>query len=1298
MLRYKKSLSLRILILLIVGVSMLLFGAVFFPLFHATMPSMLLRSEHSYLSKQLDVVSGLLNEAKRNTYTMANDTAIWDETFLFTEGENPDYINKNWPGSSPLDAYNFNFLVIKDKDGNDLLAEFYDYIRDVSLPVPAGFTDALDEIAAEVMARPRISGQSVESIQAQGKSGIFFFENLPYELSVMPIMVAHDADVAAGTLTFGTILTNEYFQNLTYNKSSTFELLHVADSSESQQARFHREDDNRVSTTIPLKDIHGNDLLLKMSDERTIYIEGRSLLDKFEMIFILSIIILFIFIYQIIMHLIVKRVENINNDVKNLDKSENIDTSKYKNVKEFFSLSTSINGMIERLKSSRVSIDVMQNILDGINANIYVTSLESDVLLFVNKTMRHDYNILDDPIGKYCWEILQTEQTSRCSFCPKCALHKTPDAVVVWECQNQKTERYYRNVDRLIEWSGQKKMHLQYAVDITEIKNAESSLKKRLEQQELMSAMSQSFISATDMKSLIQDALRMAGEFMNVGKILLARCNETAKTLDCEYEWFHEDHSEHRSEQSSLPFSEGFPEYDAFIRRKLPYLAYDSILEMEEFQHIARRGVKAIIVVPVMELGKFWGVLGFGECAHPRKWSESDIHLVSLIANVISGAISRSIIEEKLMRMSSIVNSSPQYISYVNPNGQFEYFNQGLVDTLGYSAEELEQHGISLIMNKDTLEYVQAKLIPQIIENTISTYELPVIRKDGQTRILSFCSFITDSRNVGIGSIAMDITEKILLEQELITAKDLAEKSSYAKSEFLSRMSHEMRTPMNAIIGMTTIARTAHDLQKKEYCLEKIDDASKHLLGVINDILDMSKIEANKFELSFMDFNFEKMLLRTLNVVNFRIEEKGQTLIINIDPNIPQSIISDEQRLTQVVTNLLSNAIKFTPEKGTITLSATLDHEEGDCCVLRITVSDTGIGISKAHQEKLFRSFEQADGGIARKFGGTGLGLAISKSIVEMMGGTISVSSEEGMGATFAFTIKAQRGSADGATTLRPEVDWSATRVLLVDDAPEVREYFASIARSIGLPYSVAANAAEACACIEASTSHPYSLMFIDWKIPGMDGIELTRHIKQTYNAEAVIVMISASDWELIEQEATAVGVHHFIQKPLLSSLIIDCLNDCLGPVQQEAKDVLSSHTEQDRFEGYCALLVEDIEINREIAIELLQPTGIDIECAENGAEAVRMFQEHADRYAMIFMDIHMPEVDGYEATRRIRALATLEATRIPIVAMTANVFKEDIERCLETGMNDHIGKPMDVEEVLHKLRKYLPPSTRKEG
>ena len=1298
MLRYKKSLSLRILILLIVGVSMLLFGAVFFPLFHATMPSMLLHSENSYLSKQLDVVSGLLDEAKRNTYTMANDTAVWDETFFFAEGENPDYINKNWPGSSPLDAYNFNFLIIKDKDGNDLLAEFYDYIRDVSLPVPHGFTDALNEIAAEVMARPRIPGQSVESIKTQGKSGIFFFEDIPYELSVMPIMVAHDADIAAGTLTFGTILTNEYFQNLTYNKSSTFDLFPITDSSENQQASFHREDDNRVSTTIPLKDIHGNDLLLKMSDARTIYIEGKSLLNKFEMIFILSIIILFICIYQIIIHLIVKRVENINSDVKNIDESKNIDTNKYKDVKEFSSLSTSINGMIDRLNSSRVSIDVMQNILDGINANIYVTSPESDVLLFVNETMMRDYNIVGDPIGKHCWEILQIEQTSRCSFCPKWSLNKDPHAVVVWEYQNQKTERYYRNIDRLIEWSGQKKMHLQYAVDITEIKNAESSLKKRLEQQELMSAMSQSFISATDMKSLIHEALRMAGEFMNVGKILLARHNESTQTLDCEYEWFHEDHNTHQPEQVSFPFSEGFPEYDAFVGRKLPYLAYDSIFEKEEFRHVASHGVKAIIVVPVMELGKFWGVLGFGECTRPREWSESDIHLVSLIANVISGAISRSIIEEKLMRMSSIVNSSPQYISYVNQNGQFEYFNQGLVDTLGYSAEELEQHGISLIMSKDTLEYVQTKLIPQIVENKISTYELPLIRKDGQTRILSFCSFITDSQNVGIGSIATDITEKILLEQELIAAKDLAEKSSYAKSEFLSRMSHEMRTPMNAIIGMTTIARAAHDLQKKEYCLEKIDDASKHLLGVINDILDMSKIEANKFELSFMDFNFEKMLLRTLNVVNFRIEEKAQTLLINIDPNIPKAIISDEQRLTQVVTNLLSNAIKFTPEKGTITLSATLESEEDGCCVLRIAVSDTGIGISKAHQEKLFRSFEQADGGIARKFGGTGLGLAISKNIVEMMGGTISVSSEENLGATFTFTIKTQRGSAEDTTPLRPDINWTATRVLLVDDAPEVREYFTSVARSIDLPHSVAANAAEACACIEASKEFPYSLIFIDWKMPGMDGIELTRHIKQTYNEQTIIIMISASDWELIEQEATAAGVHHFIQKPLLSSLIIECLNDCLGPVQQELKDVSPDHTERDEFEGYYLLLVEDIEINREIAIDLLQPTGIAIDCAENGAEAVRMFQEHAGRYAMIFMDIHMPEVDGYEATRSIRALATPEATRIPIVAMTANVFKEDIERCLATGMNDHIGKPMDIEEMLHKLRKYLPPAAREKN
>ncbi|AEF82469.1 response regulator [Leadbettera azotonutricia] len=528
--------------------------------------------------------------------------------------------------------------------------------------------------------------------------------------------------------------------------------------------------------------------------------------------------------------------------------------------------------------------------------------------------------------------------------------------------------------------------------------------------------------------------------------------------------------------------------------------------------------------------------------------------------------------------------------------------------------------------------------------------------------------------------------------QIYIKAQQDAEIASKSKSEFLANMSHEIRTPMNAIIGMTSIGKSATDIDRKDYAFGKIENASTHLLGIINDILDMSKIEANKLELSYAEFDFEKMLQKVVNVINFRVEEKHQNFTIRIDKNIPQNLIGDDQRIAQVITNLLSNSVKFTPEEGSIHLDAHLVKEEGSppdlpgVCTIQVEVTDTGIGINKEQQSRLFSSFQQAESSTSRKFGGTGLGLAISKRIVEMMGGSIWIESEPGKGSTFAFTVQTKRGDSKPASLLRPGVNWKNIRILAVDDAPEIREYFGDIASRLGITWDIAASGEDACALVKQNG--PYDIYFVDWKMPGMDGIEFSRRIQeQKEENHSVIIMISAAEWVSIEGEAKAAGVDKFLPKPLFLSSITDYINECLG-----AGNTLSEQDSGDaeHFKAYHVLLAEDVEINREIVLALLEPTELQIDSAENGAEALRMFTETPDRYDMIFMDVQMPEMDGYEATRRIRALDIPRAKKIPIIAMTANVFREDIENCLAAGMNDHVGKPLDFKEVLEKLRQYL--------
>jgi signal transduction histidine kinase/CheY-like chemotaxis protein len=398
-------------------------------------------------------------------------------------------------------------------------------------------------------------------------------------------------------------------------------------------------------------------------------------------------------------------------------------------------------------------------------------------------------------------------------------------------------------------------------------------------------------------------------------------------------------------------------------------------------------------------------------------------------------------------------------------------------------------------------------------------------------------------------------------ERALVSAKLDAESANVSKTFFLSRMSHEMRTPLNAIIGMATIARNTSDKGKLEYCLAKINEASLHQLGIINDVLDMSRIEAGKFDLSVNEFDFKKMIKRIIQMIEYKVNEKEQKLIIDIDPACPKYVITDEQRLIQVLMNLLLNAVKFTSEGGSITFKVKVTHRDRKC-TLRFNVIDSGIGISDEQKKKLFTPFEQGDINIFRRFGGTGLGLAISKSIIDLIGGKIWFTSEQDKGSDFTVELSLEETNP-------------------------------------------------------ADTGYEDNV--------------------QQYN---------------------------------------------LGNI----------------FEGITMLIAEDIEINREIIITMLEETGIKIECAPDGKKALEMFAENPEKYQLILTDIHMPEMDGYEETRKIRELEKKWAEegkyqthkQIPIVAMTANVFKEDVKKCLAAGMNDHMGKPVDFNELINKLQRHL--------
>jgi CheY-like chemotaxis protein len=381
--------------------------------------------------------------------------------------------------------------------------------------------------------------------------------------------------------------------------------------------------------------------------------------------------------------------------------------------------------------------------------------------------------------------------------------------------------------------------------------------------------------------------------------------------------------------------------------------------------------------------------------------------------------------------------------------------------------------------------------------------------------------------------------------------------------------------------------------------------------------------------------------------------------------------------------------VKFTPEGGFVDLSVQVRDVSGDTYTIEVAVKDSGIGISQEQQARLFNSFEQADGSISRKFGGTGLGLAISKKIVEMMGGRIWIESEIGKGARFAFTFKAPKGNSTGASLVPFQVDWRKIQILVVDDEASVLEFFGKLANDLGFHCGAAADGATALRILEKCERGYYAIIFVDWKMPEMDGIELTRRIKELEGGDVVVTMISAIEWDLIAAKAKEAGVDEFVPKPLFSSSLINCISDCLSKYK-DIKQLEKPREDGKFFQGKHILLAEDVEINREILLALLEDTGIAIDCAENGQEAVYMFEGAPDAYDAILMDIHMPEMDGFMATRSIRALPCAKAATIPIIAMTANVFREDIEKCLASGMNDHLGKPIVLDDVIAKLKTYL--------
>ena len=589
-------------------------------------------------------------------------------------------------------------------------------------------------------------------------------------------------------------------------------------------------------------------------------------------------------------------------------------------------------------------------------------------------------------------------------------------------------------------------------------------------------------------------------------------------------------------------------------------------------------------------------------------------------------------------------------------------------------------------LNLDTIE-VQSRIKEPYVVNIAIEIDKEVFHK-------RFDFYLVDPEARFYIVLKSDTTElhreQAARNEQLRLALADAQQANVAKTAFLSSMSHEIRTPMNAIIGLDNIALKDPELpaRTREH-LEKIGGSARHLLGLINDILDMSRIESGRMVLKNEEFSFSGMLEQINTMIGGQCQDRGLAYDCRILGTVSQYYIGDDMKLKQVLINILGNAVKFTPAPGTVSFIIEQTAQFEDQSTLRFVIKDTGIGMDKEYLPKIFEAFTQEDATATNQYGGSGLGMAITKNIVEMMNGNISVDSEKGVGSTFTVNVtlrSSDRTDSEKHSDIRPQ----DMNVLVIDDDPVACEHAKLVLEEIGITADTAGGGEEALEMIRVrhARREAYNLILVDLKMPGMNGVEVARKIRELYNGESTIIILTAYNWSDIEDEAILAGVDSFMSKPLFASNVLYEFKQAIE--RKRAKEDEAGENKAD-LTNRRILLAEDMMINAEIMIELLEMMDMTVEHAENGKIAVDLFSGKPEGwFDAILMDMRMPEMDGLTATRHIRALDRPDAKKVPIIALTANAFDEDVQRSLQAGMNAHLSKPVEPERLYDTLSELI--------
>jgi two-component system sensor histidine kinase/response regulator len=845
---------------------------------------------------------------------------------------------------------------------------------------------------------------------------------------------------------------------------------------------------------------------------------------------------------------------------------------------------------------------------------------------------------------------------------------------------------------------------LVYVHDVSERALHERALQDRITLENIIRAVSSRFLSsdASDVSAVVSEALATLGTFLDVDRVHLSSCSRDGLAT-ATHEWCASGTPPLKDQLQGIRM-DGFPWFYDQLRAN-EFVRVANVDEMPAEAAADRalllsQGIRSQIVVPLIESDRLVGYLSVDSVRGDREWSGDRIAMLTVFGDVLSVALRRARAETELAKLTIAVTNSPAATAITDVDGAIEYVNPRFRELSGYSSVELIGQNPRILKSGTTGASVYKELWRVITAGGDWRGEFVNKRKDGtHYDVTASISPVRDpAGQIHYVCVQEDITALKIAEVALRESADAAQAANRAKSDFLATMSHEIRTPMNAIIGMAELLDETPLNEEQQRYIRIFRSAGESLLTLINDILDLSKIEAGAFEIEEREFDVEQLIEETAEVLAMRGREKGIELLVDIEPGVPPVVLGDPHRLRQVLVNLMGNAIKFT-QVGHVLLSVS-PIQAGSAPSVRFAVSDTGIGIAPSKLETIFEAFTQADSSTTRKYGGTGLGLTISRRLVELMGGRLTASSEVGTGSTFAFTLPAGETSSVPAGEAADDVRLVDIHALVIDDSETNRLILRRYLEQAGATVDEAAEGQAGVACLLAPAT-AYDVVLTDLRMPEMSGFDVTSAIAGDPRTAGVPVIILSSDARPGDsQVALEAGAAALLMKPVRRRTLLDAVAAACRPIgRPEGPSVASPPAAVDAPEpavdtpvkALSILLVEDTDDNRLLALAYLKNTPHRVVSAGNGVEAVDAYQAAgAEGFDLVLMDMQMPVMDGYAATRKIRQIETaMHLPHTPIIALTAYALAEETSAAIKAGCDDYLTKPIKKATLLDAVARY---------